>query len=95
MSFTRVVNRHHEKYDVYVGRGTPWGNYVGEGFPRMEAIEKYRVYFLNRVKTDPEFRRITEELRGKVIACSCKPQACHSDVIAAWLDGEITENDVC
>jgi len=94
MSFTPVVNRHREKYDVYVGRGTPWGNNASSpDDERMAAVEKYRVWFLNKIKTDPEFKRITEELRGKRLGCSCKPAACHADVISAWLDGEISEND--
>jgi hypothetical protein len=25
-------------------------------------------------------------LRGKVLACFCRPRSCHGDVIVAWLE---------
>jgi len=85
---TRVVNRHTETYDVYIGRGTPFGNpfKIWIDGNRKEVIEMFSVYFHRRIQEDPEFRGLVEGLRGKVIACSCKPNACHGDVIAKWLD---------
>lgn len=42
---TTVVNRHKASYDVYVGRGTKWGNpfEIGKDGTRLEVIEKYRL----------------------------------------------------
>lgn len=83
-----VVNRHHGGgYDVYIGRGTKWGNPYsdkpGEGVRRVvasraEAVEAYRQYVLRT----PELMAAIPELIGKRIGCSCAPQQCHGDVLA-------------
>ena len=93
---TTVVNIHHgEAYDVYIGRkGKGHDGYFGNpdrlfpGYSRDEAIRRYHSYFLQRIATDPEFRRRVLELRGKRLGCFCSPKACHGDVIAAWVDAQ-------
>ncbi len=87
---TTVVNRHHESYDTYIGRGTLFGNdsHIGPDGSRGEVIAKFQVAFLARLRTDPAFRLAVERLRGQRLGCSCKPKACHGDVIAAWLNGD-------
>lgn len=92
----KVVNRHYEAYDVYCGRGTPWGNqwshdarYVAPECvcaTREEAIEKYRGWFHARLAIDPEFVRRTRALSGLRIACSCSPRPCHLSVIVEWFE---------
>jgi hypothetical protein len=88
---TRVVNKNrHEEYDVYIGRGTPWGNphSIGENAAdRVEAIQLYRDYFEEKFVKDPEGNRAIRSLRGKVLGCHCKPAPCHGDVIANYLNG--------
>lgn len=95
---TTVVNiKSGESYDVYIGRaGHGEDGYFGNPFrlttdaSRASVLEQYRIWFLQRVATDREFRRRVLELRGKTLGCFCKPRACHGDVIAAWVDAQVT-----
>jgi hypothetical protein len=89
---TKVVNIRYEEYDVYIGRkgrghdgyfGNPFVLQIGE--QRGSSLEKYRVYFYERLETDPEFRRRIHELKGKTLGCFCKPYPCHGDIIAEYL----------
>jgi hypothetical protein len=84
---TRVVNKENDKYDVYIGRGSPFGNpfsvYI---HGREECIAKYRDYFYDRLGWNPVFKRAVEKLRGKTLGCFCKPKACHGDVIVEYLE---------
>lgn len=82
-----------EKYE-YIGRGSTWGNPYSmyeNGDDRDEVIRKFKYdfdfdKFLNVKKED------FLHLKGKKLGCFCKPQACHGDVIADYLnsldDGE-------
>ena len=97
MPKTRVVNlhdssviRYHPDF-VYIGRGvagfrrSKWANpyFVGRGGDtREEAIAKYR----KRILGKPELLAALPELRGKILACWCKPEACHGDVLVELLD---------
>jgi hypothetical protein len=36
--------------------------------------------------SDAEFKRRIHELKGKTLGCFCKPEACHGDVIAEYLN---------
>jgi len=84
---TRVVNLRHEKYDVYIGRGSKWGNpfKIGADGTREEVIEKYRQYIMNR----PDLLNDLEELRGKCLGCYCKPKPCHGDVLVELLENKL------
>ncbi len=85
---TKVVNIDKgEKHDVYIGRGSPWGNPYAIGFEgddREDVIRKYKYDFdrgyLKSSKAD------ALKLKGKVLGCHCKPAACHGDVIAEYLN---------
>ncbi|MFA5702868.1 MAG: DUF4326 domain-containing protein [Advenella sp.] len=84
-SATRVVNiRRGEPYDVLVDRTSFWGNpfYIGVDGSRQEVIEKYRQMVLSR----PDMMARLPELRGKTLACWCKPKMCHADVLAQLAD---------
>lgn len=83
MSNIKVVNKYHKiPYDVYIGRGSIWGNpfVIGKDGTREEVIEKYEEYLVN----SPELLSKLPELRGKTLACFCKPQKCHGDIIAKY-----------
>jgi len=91
---TKVVNKDKgEKFDVYIGRGSSWGNPYAVGFgaspgeeqnDREEAIRKFKYDFekdfLKKSKED------ALELKGKILGCHCKPLACHGDVLAEYLN---------
>nr|VFJ66902.1 MAG: protein of unknown function (DUF4326) [Candidatus Kentron sp. DK] len=85
---TKVVNIDRgEKCDMYIGRGSKWGNPYAVGFDgndRDEAIRKFRYDF------DRGFLKFSKEdaleLKGKTLGCYCKPAACHGDVLAEYLN---------
>lgn len=89
---TTVVNKYHKlPYDVYIGRGSIWGNPFShmentqaqfKVETREEAIEKYREWIM----TKPRLLERLHELKGKVLCCYCKPKACHGDVLIELID---------
>ena len=75
----KVVHCKKEKYDVYIGRGSKWGNpyHIGQHGTREEVIKKYENYLLGNT----DLMNSLNELKGKVLACWCSPQACHGDIL--------------
>ena len=76
----RVVNKKQTKtYDVYIGRGSKWGNpfKIGNDGDRNEVIQKYE----DHIRNSPELLEALPELKGKVLGCWCRPKACHGDVL--------------
>lgn len=53
---------------------------------REDAVERFQAYFADRIEKDSEFKRRVLALKGKRLGCFCKPNACHGDVIADWLN---------
>jgi hypothetical protein len=86
---TTLVNRHKDKYDVYIGRGTPFGNpyIIGKDGDREEVIQKYLIHFKYQIRNNPKFKEQVDALKGKILGCSCSPKKCHGDVILQYLDG--------
>lgn len=92
----RVVNLHRVELGdaVYVGRASPrrglaesaFGNPFVEGRhgTRAEVIEKYRSWLLGR----QELLLRLPELRGRRLACWCKPLPCHGDVLVELVDAD-------
>ena len=81
---TRIVNVTYSQYDVYIGRGSIWGNpfrMVWDG-TRAEVIEKYRKWIIKQ----PELMAQLHTLKGRTLGCHCKPKACHGDVLVALLE---------
>lgn len=85
---TRCVNKYKEDYDVYIGRGSKWGNPftskpVGQTKAahqcnsREEAVAAYEHYLRNNEALLYALR----ELIGMRLGCFCKPKACHGDVL--------------
>ena len=77
---TTVVHCKRNKYDVYIGRGSKWGNpfKIGTKSNRQEVIDKYEEWIMKQ----PELLACVSELKDKVLGCWCKPQACHGDILA-------------
>ncbi len=93
----RVVKKGDAAYDVYIGRpaaGQPWGYgnpfEIGRDGRRAEVIWKHGQW----LRTGETFgcAAATEErrqwvldhladLKGKVLACWCRPLACHGDTL--------------
>lgn len=91
MPRTRVVNKHSEDWEVYIGRPGPFGNMfkIGPDGNRDEVIAKYKFWFERRLREDPSFRTEVEGLRGKKLGCFCKPLGCHGDVIVDFLERSV------
>ena len=81
---TQVVHIKKSPYDVYIGRGSKWGNpfKIPRDGNREQVIEKYRQYILSK----PELLNDLEELRGKTLGCWCRPAKCHGDVLIELLE---------
>ena len=81
---TRVVNSRREKFDVFIGRGSMWGNpfVLGRDGDRTEVIAKFKKW----VPTNPAIMACLGDLRGKVLGCYCKPKPCHGDVLVELVE---------
>lgn len=84
---TRVVHCKREKFDVYIGRPSKWGNpfalkptaHAAEFVAsRDEALRRYEEW----VRSQPSLMAALGELRGKTLGCWCKPKPCHGDILA-------------
>ncbi|RIZ68853.1 MAG: DUF4326 domain-containing protein [Methylococcales bacterium] len=103
IAITRVVNIKKEIYYQslksiptyqYIGRGSYWGNpysMLEDGDDRAEVIRKFKYdfdfeKFANKKKSE------VFKLSGKRLGCFCKPEPCHGDVLAdflnSWDDGK-------
>jgi len=56
------------------------------------VIEKFKVYFLDKIEKDGNFRQAVLQLRGKRLGCFCAPLDCHGSVIAEWVDSHSDRN---
>lgn len=83
---TSVVNIKKEVYEVYIGRGSKWGNpfKIGVDGNRQEVIKKYTKWII----TQPELMSSLNELDGKILGCYCAPKACHGDVLVYLIERE-------
>jgi len=92
---TTVVNKNKEQYDIYIGRGSKWGNpfthikdrdtkaeFIVNS--RKEAIDKYREYILN----NDELLKDLPELKDKKLGCYCFPKSCHGDILVELLESK-------
>jgi len=82
----RVVHCKKASFDVYVGRGSKWGNPFSHlrdsraeflVATREEAIRKHREWIL----TQDQLLNDLPELIGKVLGCYCAPKSCHADTL--------------
>lgn len=82
----KVVHCKRDKYDVYIGRGSPFGNPFSHKqgtkatwvvSSRDEAVDKYREWILQQ----PELLARLPELKNKTLSCWCAPKRCHGDVL--------------
>jgi len=84
---TKVVNLNKEPYDVYIGRGSKWGNpfKIGKDGTRDEVIEKYRKYLLD----NEDLLKELKELEGMRLGCYCKPKKCHGDILVELIKRQV------
>ena len=77
----KVVNLKKEKYDVYIGRGSIWGNpFIMKNYSQAErdkVCDEYEKWFWTTDLPNQLY-----ELKGKVLGCYCSPLRCHGDFLA-------------
>jgi len=85
---TTVVNKKFDKFDVYIGRPSKWGNpfLIGRDGSRFDVIAKYETYFFANKDL---MRDAKTELRGKRLGCYCFPMACHGDILAKYVNEKV------
>lgn len=87
----KVLNKHTDSYqfgDVYIGRGSKWGNmfthlsHLGGNLiivdSREDAIRRYEEWILTQPQLIADAKR---ELRSRNLVCYCAPLPCHGDVL--------------
>jgi hypothetical protein len=63
---------------------------VGKDGTRDEVIEKYKIYFYDKIRSNPTFWKDEfVKLKGKNLCCWCHPERCHGDVILELLNYNI------
>ena len=86
---TVAVNKRREPFDVYIGRGPPWGNpfRIGPDGPRILVIAKYINWVTHSDDEEAQWicNHVTE-LKDKRLGCYCAPLACHGDFLAVLAD---------
>lgn len=83
---TRVVHVKSEEYDVYIGRGSDFGNpfRIGIDGDRKEVLAKFSEYLNNNT----ELQKKAMKLRGLRLGCHCSPNDCHGDIIAEFIENK-------
>lgn len=81
-----VVNKHAvrpESGDVYIGRGSAWGNpyRIGTDGSRDRVIVLYQAWIADR----PHLVDALREREPKRLVCFCSPLPCHGDVLASLI----------
>ena len=89
----RVVHSKKERYDVYIGRPSKWGNpfIVGTHGPRDQCIKLYKEY-IHKPEQHQLLLDARSELVGKTLGCFCAPKACHGDVLLEIANVKEEEN---
>ena len=89
------VNLRSSAFDVYIGRaghgqtgefGNPF--IVGRDGARGECVEKFRTWFHSNDVAACKMRQLALDRipANARLGCFCKPNACHGDVIAAFVN---------
>ena len=85
-----IINIKHAnaKYDIYIGRGSRYGNpYTVEDYGREEAIRLYKTYLWKRIQDKELKLEELAKLHEKRLGCYCFPKRCHGEVLekaAEW-----------
>ena len=84
---TIVVNLNTDQYDIYIGRGSKWGNpfKIGKDGDRKAVIAKYREWIL----TQEHLLKDLGELKNKKLGCFCWPKLCHGDILVELINSRL------
>lgn len=80
-----VVHCKRAAHDIYIGRGSKWGNpfKIGRDGTRSDVIRKYEAWVVQQ----PALMAALPELLGKRLGCFCAPLNCHGHVLARLAQG--------
>lgn len=78
-----IVNVYKNKYDVYIGRDssfgeTKWGNPFSD--PNIPLADKL-ISYENYIRKSSDLWNSLDSLVGKRLGCHCKPKMCHGDIL--------------
>ena len=92
-----VVNKHYQEYDVYIGRGSKWGNpfthikdrstkaeFIVE--TREDSISNYETWLRGKIWNGSITRDSLLSLDNKRLGCFCAPKSCHGDIISKLVE---------
>lgn len=81
----KVVNLKKEPYDIYIGRGSKWGNpFKMKNYSQEErdrVCDAYETWFWSSGLAKDLY-----ELEDKILGCYCKPLKCHGDFLASLVN---------
>jgi hypothetical protein len=89
---TTVVNKYHKlPYDIYIGRGSDWGNPFShltnsKDTTWVENRDEACDMYLKWLFTQRHLLARLKELKGKILCCYCHPQRCHGHTLAQLAD---------
>lgn len=87
---TLVVNKHSgAPFDIYIGRGSLWGNPFPIDTRVMSADESRRhviVQYEKHLLRTPRLLAAVAGLHSKTLQCFCAPKPCHGHVLAHYAD---------
>lgn len=95
-----VVNKYKEEYDVYIGRGSIWGNDYShlpetkashKTETREESIEAFKGQLWGLIRSGRITIDMLKSLDGKRLGCFCKPKSCHGDIIVSAVAWALTK----
>ena len=102
MNNTKVVNLIKDEFDVYIGRGSKFGNpythiknkntkadYIVDS--RVDSINMYEKWLDNQIENGQITKHDIIELDGKILGCYCKPKSCHGDILSKKIDELMAE----
>jgi hypothetical protein len=90
-----IKNKTGAPEEVYIGRGSVFGNPIrigyrcplcGEKHDRGQTLVCYRKWLDDMMEADIDFTAEVYALHGKTLVCFCKPLACHGDILAEVTD---------
>ncbi len=85
---TTRTNKRENIYDVYIGRGSIFGNpyVIGVDGSKEQVIARYKEWFKFLLR-DRIFKESVLKLKDKCLGCFCNDyEPCHGDVIIQYLD---------
>lgn len=90
MKKTSIINiKSGERYDEWVGKGSQW-----EMPPHIKGtIEEQIAEYEKWIQEQSWLMEDIPLLKGKILACSCKPKPCHGDVLVRLADGIEVEEE--